>query len=41
MTVTRDNSLFSMDIQKECGYKAELVHKVLGNNRDNTVTLLV
>jgi len=41
MTVTCDNSLFSMDLQKEYGYRAELVHKVLGNNRDNTVTLLV
>lgn len=41
MTVTCDNSLFSMDLQKECGYRAELVHKVLGNNRDNTCTLLV
>jgi len=38
MTVTCDNSLFSMDLQKECSYTAELVHKVLCNNRDNTVT---
>jgi hypothetical protein len=41
MTVTFDNSLFSMDLQKECGYRAELVHKGLVNNRNNTVTLLV
>lgn len=30
-----------MDLQKEFGYRAEMVHEVLGNNRDNTVTLLV